>query len=108
MKTAPPPPEGGIKERADFPPSGGLRGAVISAFANEALSPKEVAAKEAAEKATWDIVNVVAIVIFFVVAVTVFLIYKTKHDKRERKKHMAQLRKLQENKRIYDAKKRLN
>lgn len=63
----------------------------------EALTPKEVAAKEAANEAKWALVGEIAIGIFFVAAVTAFLIYKTKHEKKERAKQVEIMKKVQAN-----------
>ncbi|MHB8260139.1 MAG: hypothetical protein ACYDCN_08370 [Bacteroidia bacterium] len=69
--------------------------APLITFADEALSPKEVAAQEAATEARWAMIGEIAIGVIFAVAVTAFIMYKTKHDKKEKAKHIEIMKKVQ-------------
>lgn len=61
-----------------------------------------VQAKTAAEMAADDnkmsLYGEIAIGVLFVVALTLFIVWKSRHDKKEREKHMEQMRKIAANK----------
>jgi heme/copper-type cytochrome/quinol oxidase subunit 2 len=65
-----------------------------------ALSAQAKSAAElAAEEKDYSLYGEIAIGILFVVALTLFIVWKSKHDRKEREKHVEQMRKVAANKR---------
>ena len=72
-----------------------LRGLVVlvTLLLSAAAQAKTAAELEADQK-SMSLYGEIAIGVLFVVALTAFIVWKTKHDKREREKHLEQMRKV--------------
>ena len=66
----------------------------LFSFSAKAETAEELAAREKAISLYGEI----GIGVLFVVALTFFIVWKSKHDKKEREKHLEQMRKVQANK----------
>ncbi len=66
---------------------------LVTPFASFAQVP--TAAEEAAANAKTALIGEVAIAVLFIVAVTAFLVYKAKHDKKVREKQLEVMKKVQ-------------
>ena len=64
-----------------------------------AIAETLTAEQEAAQNAKIALWGEIGIGVLFAAALTAFLIYKTKHDKKLREKHLEQMKKVQANKR---------
>jgi len=71
---------------------------LISFFSAVSVEAK-TAAEQAAEQKNLSLYGEIAIGVLFVVALTLFIVWKSKHDKKEREKHLEQMRKVAANKR---------
>jgi len=58
----------------------------------------KTAAEMAADDNKMSLYGEIAIGVLFVVALTLFIVWKSRHDKKEREKHMEQMRKITANK----------
>lgn len=54
----------------------------------------KTAAELADEQSKMSLYGEIAIGVLFVVSLTLFIIWKTKHDRKEREKHLEQMRKI--------------
>jgi hypothetical protein len=72
-----------------------LRGVVVLlTLIWSAGAQAKTAAELAADENKTSLYGEIAIGILFVVALTLFIVWKTKHDRREREKHLEQMRKV--------------
>jgi len=58
----------------------------------------KTAAEMAADDNKMSLYGEIAIGVLFVVALTLFIVWKSKHDKKERERHLEQMRKVAANK----------
>lgn len=76
-----------------------LRGMVVLLALFSTLGGQaKTAAEMAAEDNKMSLYGEIAIGVLFVVALTLFIVWKSRHDKKEREKHMEQMRKVAANK----------
>jgi hypothetical protein len=68
-------------------------GVLMGLFASFSVQAKTAAELEA-EQSNTSLYGEIAIGILFVVALTLFIVWKSKHDKKEREKHLEQMRKV--------------
>ena len=70
---------------------------LLSIFSSAGAYAK-TAAELAEEQKNYSLYGEIAIGALFVVALTLFIVWKSKHDKKEREKHLKQMQKMQANK----------